>query len=140
MNFAVNANGVLHAEYGSRRMYRSYFTEAERVGFECHAEVHENDWTAELKVPVKILEKIYGPLNLGEGSYFTCNFIKFQSQKKPNIMHLIPLSYRVCRVSMYRNFLPTLRLSDRNEKEINYAEQSALVQNPKRDRKRRETK
>ena len=41
------------------RMYRSYFTEAERVGFECHAEVHENDWTAELKVPVKILEKIY---------------------------------------------------------------------------------
>ena len=53
LNFAVNANGVLHAEYGSRRMYRSYFTEAERVGFECHAEVHENDWTAELKVPVK---------------------------------------------------------------------------------------
>ena len=82
LNFAVNANGVLHAEYGSRRMYRSYFTEAERVGFECHAEVHENDWTAELKVPVKILEKIYGPLNLGEGSYFTCNFYKISESKE----------------------------------------------------------
>ena len=61
---------------------RSYFTEAERVGFECHAEVHEDDWTAELKVPVKILEKIYGPLNLGEGSYFTCNFYKISESKE----------------------------------------------------------
>ena len=56
--------------------------QAERVGFECHAEVHENDWTAELKVPVKILEKIYGPLNLGEGSYFTCNFYKISESKE----------------------------------------------------------
>ena len=43
MNFAVNANGVLHAEYGSRTDVPFLFTEAERVGFECHAEVHEND-------------------------------------------------------------------------------------------------
>lgn len=82
LNFSINANGVLRAEYGSRRMYRSYFTEADRAEFECHVEVHENDWTAELKVPVRILEKIYGPLNLGEGSYFTCNFYKMSETKE----------------------------------------------------------
>ena len=103
-------NGVLHAEYGSRRMYRSYFTEAERVGFECHAEVHENDWTAELKVPVKILEKIYGPLNLGEGSYFTCNFYKISESKEAEHYASYSPILSMCRVSMYRNFLPTLSI------------------------------
>ena len=59
------------------------------MGFECHAEVHENDWTAELKVPVKILEKIYGPLNLGEGSYFTCNFYKISESKEAETLCIL---------------------------------------------------
>lgn len=47
-----------------------------------HAEVHENDWTAELKVPVKILEKNLRTAEFRRRSYFTCNFYKISESKE----------------------------------------------------------
>jgi len=82
INLEVNANGALLAGYGSKRTYRSYFTGAEHERFECHAEIHKNDWTAEMRIPIDLLERIYGPLELGEGSYFTCNFYKISETKE----------------------------------------------------------
>ncbi len=82
INLEVNANGALLAGYGTKRIYRSFFTGAEHELFECHSEIHENDWSAELKIPVTLLERIYGQLNLGEGSFFTCNFYKISETKE----------------------------------------------------------
>ncbi len=35
-----------------------------------------------MKLPVSILEEIYGPLHLEEGSTFTCNFYKISETKE----------------------------------------------------------
>ncbi|WP_251392394.1 carbohydrate-binding family 9-like protein [Mediterraneibacter agrestimuris] len=82
LNLEVNANGALLAGYGTKRTYRAYFTGAEHARFECHAEIHEKDWSAELRIPIILLERIYGSLKLGEGSYFTCNFYKISETKE----------------------------------------------------------
>lgn len=76
LSLEVNANGALMAAYGEMRMYRTYFTGEEHRAFECRAEINDNQWSVEMRIPVWVLEKVYGPLDLGEGSYFTCNFYK----------------------------------------------------------------
>lgn len=81
INLEMNSNGALLAGYGSGHAYRSFFTNAEHAMFECKAEIHEKNWTVELKVPVVLLERIYGPLHLGEKSEFTCNFYKISETK-----------------------------------------------------------
>lgn len=76
LSLEANAYGTLLAAYGEMRMYRTYFTGDEHRAFECSARIEEDKWSIELRVPVWLLEKVYGPLELGEGSYFTCNFYK----------------------------------------------------------------
>lgn len=82
LNLEANANGALLAGYGEGRTYRSYFTGEEHGKFECRAERGEEEWCVYLTVPVSVLEKIYGPLELGEGSRFTCNFYKISETKE----------------------------------------------------------
>ena len=76
VNFEVNANGALLAAYGKERVHRSYFSKEEMKEFECRAQIDPDSWNITLRIPLKILEKIYGPLELGEGSVFHCNFYK----------------------------------------------------------------
>lgn len=76
LNFEMNAKGALLAAYGEARIYRSYFSPDDMKGFACRATKEKDKWSVELKIPVVILEKIYGPLHLGCGSTFTCNFYK----------------------------------------------------------------
>lgn len=76
LNFEVNANGALQSAYGKERVYRTYFTKEEHAEFGCRAEIEEGRWSATLRIPVSILENIYGPLELEAGSSFTCNFYK----------------------------------------------------------------
>ena len=76
VNFELNANGGIMAEYGTERTYRSYFTKAEYKQFEVKAEILEDKWTADVRIPVKILEHVYGPLDLKEGDKFTFNLYK----------------------------------------------------------------
>lgn len=82
LNFEINANGALLASYGKERTYRSYFTPEERAAFQCQAKIEESSWSVDLRIPIEILERIYGTLDLGEGSYFTCNFYKISEDKE----------------------------------------------------------
>lgn len=85
MNFEVNANGTLLAAYGKERIYRTYFTKEEHEKFNCKAEIRDGQWSASLRIPISILENIYGPLELEAGSSFTCNFYKIS--EKAEIEH-----------------------------------------------------
>lgn len=76
LNFEVNANGALLAGYGKERVYRAYFSPEEHREFACSAVVEADRWSVSLRIPVSILENIYGPLYLEAGSTFTCNFYK----------------------------------------------------------------
>ena len=82
LNFEVNANGALLAAYGSGRTYRTFFTKEELEAFDCNAAVEEERWNFQLHIPLMILEEIYGPLNLGRGSRFSCNFYKISEAKE----------------------------------------------------------
>lgn len=75
-NFEFNANGALLAAYGNRRTYRSYFADELYREFRCEAKIEEGQWSAVLRIPVFVIERVCGPLELGEGSKFTCNFYK----------------------------------------------------------------
>lgn len=81
LNFEVNANGALLAAYGSGRTYRTFFAKKELEEFACRAELEEERWSFTLHIPLRILDEIYGPLNLGRGSRFTCNFYKISEAK-----------------------------------------------------------
>lgn len=76
VNFEANSNGALLAAYGENRTYRSYFGAEEIRAFDCKASIEENQWNITLRIPIDILEEIYGPLHLGAGSRFRCNFYK----------------------------------------------------------------
>lgn len=76
LNFEMNANGVLLAAYGQSRIYRTYFTEEEYASFHCKAELLDDKWIIELRIPLSILEHIYGTLSLVAGASFSFNFYK----------------------------------------------------------------
>ena len=82
LNFEVNANGALLAEYGSGRAGRTYFSKEALEEFGCSAAVEEDRWSFELHIPLWILDEVYGPLNMGKGSRFTCNFYKISESKE----------------------------------------------------------
>lgn len=82
LNFEVNANGALLAAYGTRRTYRTYFAKEEMDSFDCKAQIDADKWSMSLHIPIGILEKIYGPLELKVGSEFTCNFYKISEAKE----------------------------------------------------------
>ena len=76
------ANGAILAGYGSQRIYRSYFTVDERRELECRTAVEDDRWTVSLRLPVSLLEKLYGPVDLKAGSTFSCNFYKISETKE----------------------------------------------------------
>lgn len=82
LNFEVNANGALLAEYGSGRTCRSHFTKEELKAFGCSAELEEGQWSFQMHIPLWILDEIYGSLDMGRGSRFTCNFYKISEAKE----------------------------------------------------------
>lgn len=82
LNFEVNANGALLAEYGGGRTSRTHFTKEELEAFECSAVVEEGRWSFRIHIPLWVLDEIYGPLNIGRGSRFTCNFYKISEAKE----------------------------------------------------------
>lgn len=81
LNLEANANGALLAQYGPERNGRTSFPEEDRKEFCCGAESAGDCWTLELRVPLTILERLYGPLDLKKGSRFTCNFYKISETK-----------------------------------------------------------
>lgn len=82
LNFEVNANGALLAGYGSGRTYRTYFSKEQLPAFECEAVIEEERWSFQMRIPLEILEGVYGGLELKEGSRFSCNFYKISETKE----------------------------------------------------------
>ncbi len=82
LNFEANANGALLASYGKERTYRSYFTKDMYKEFRCRTTIEEECWKLFLRIPVRVLEEIYGPLCLKKGSTFSCNFYKISEAKE----------------------------------------------------------
>lgn len=82
LNFEVNANGALLAEYGSGRACRTHFTKEELDAFGCTAKVEEKRWSFQMHIPLWVLEEVYGALDMGRGSRFTCNFYKISEAKE----------------------------------------------------------
>lgn len=76
INLEFNANGALLAAYGSSRFGRTAFSPDSVSQFQCRACVYPDRWTADLFLPFSVLEQVYGPLALGHGSTFSCNFYK----------------------------------------------------------------
>ncbi|MDY4202982.1 MAG: carbohydrate-binding family 9-like protein [Schaedlerella sp.] len=103
LTLEANANGAMLATYGEKRMYRTYFLGADHAAFECKAKMEENSWSVDMRVPVRILEKVYGPLDLGEGSYFTCNFFKVSEH--------VPIEHYVA-FSPIRTSIPSFHLTE----------------------------
>lgn len=82
LNFETNSGGALLAGYGRERVYRTYFSKDVCQEFRSTAKVEKDHWTWDLRLPVAVLEEIYGPLHLEEGSTFTCNFYKISETKE----------------------------------------------------------
>lgn len=76
LNFEANANGALIAAYGTERTYRTYFGKEAMEAFECKALIENESWSVSIRIPIAVLEEVYGPLSLGVGSTFSCNFYK----------------------------------------------------------------
>lgn len=81
-NLEMNSNGALLAAYGQDRAHRISFSEegCRRVG--CRAQINEKSWEVDFQVPIALLNEMYGPLHLGEGSTFSCNFYKISETKE----------------------------------------------------------
>lgn len=82
LNFETNSGGALLTGYGKERIYRSYFSPGVCQELKSRTVVEEDRWIWDLRIPVKVLEEVYGPLHLGEGSTFTCNFYKISETKE----------------------------------------------------------
>ena len=76
VNFEINSNGALLAEYGCERQGRSPFSPEDMKKITHTAQREEDRWSIFLHIPLEVLERIYGPLHFAAGSRFTCNFYK----------------------------------------------------------------
>ena len=61
----------------------------ERKELQCRTEVKDDRWTVSLRLPVSLLEKLYGHVDLKAGSTFSCNFYKISETKEIDITHRI---------------------------------------------------
>lgn len=82
LNFESNSCGALLAGYGGERFYRAYFSPNICREMKRGTKVEKDRWIWDLRIPVSVLEDIYGPLCLEEGSTFTCNFYKISETKE----------------------------------------------------------
>lgn len=81
-NFEMNANGALLTEFGLGREGRKKLDAEIGKLLECEAVIEEKKWSVSLHLPIKVLEKFYGPLSLKEGDSFRCNFYKISETKE----------------------------------------------------------
>lgn len=76
LNFEMNANGALLAEYGPSRTDRSCFSDEEARQFQAEASLEKDRWSISLRIPLSVLNTVYGSVRLDAGSSFFCNFYK----------------------------------------------------------------
>lgn len=83
MNYEINANGAVLAEYGSERKNRTRFTISEIDSLNCKTFRDELQWGFSICVPLSIIHKIYGSADLKEIGFIYCNFYKICEGAQP---------------------------------------------------------
>lgn len=90
INLEFNANGALLAQYGMNRVERTLLSPEECHSL-CHrAEIHDTYWKLEFRLPLTLLNKIYGITGFRPSDTFTCNFYKISED--PTIEHYAAFS------------------------------------------------
>ena len=105
INLEANANGALLAAYGQERLYRSYFSRKEYKQFKCRAKIRENDWTLSIKLPIRVLERVYGPCILEMAARLLVTSTKYRRRKRLSIMRLTRGLNPKCPASISQSFL-----------------------------------
>ncbi len=85
INFEVNANGAMRAEYGRGRENRAYITPQEYALSNVSATVYADHWTASFCIPWPLIERLYGVFHLAADDVFYCNFYKIS--ENPDAAH-----------------------------------------------------
>lgn len=81
-NFEMNANGALLTEFGMGRTGRKKLDAEIGRLLECRAVIEKGQWCVYLHLPLCVLEKFYGPIEIKEGDSFRCNFYKISETKE----------------------------------------------------------
>lgn len=84
VNFEINANGVMYANYGKGRQDREFLTDEVYRQAAPAAEVKEDHWTVRVLFPETFLNELSG-VEIGLGADFYCNFYKIS--ETPEIEH-----------------------------------------------------
>ena len=83
VNFEVNANGAVLAEYGAERTGRTMFSEEMIARLCCTSRIIRDTWEVCFKIPQDLLEDIYGSVNLQKDSVLFINLFKVCEGAKP---------------------------------------------------------
>jgi hypothetical protein len=82
MNFEINANGAMLANFGFGRQDRKVL--GQELYQQCHvkASVMENSWSVDLIIPLALIRELTGIEKLSSGDGFYCNFYKIAESKE----------------------------------------------------------
>ncbi|NLK27654.1 MAG: hypothetical protein GX306_04835 [Clostridiales bacterium] len=85
-NFEMNANGAILSGFGPGRNRKRVvdITEYRPI---CTAEIYEESWSVLLKIPMELIQDVYGIGPLGLGDIITCNFFKISED--PQYEHYV---------------------------------------------------
>lgn len=83
MNFEVNANGTILAEYGPQRHGRVRYDEEQIASMNCRTELLEDRWIAWYRIPKELMRCICETMELNKGSTFKINFFKVCEGRTP---------------------------------------------------------
>ena len=76
INFEINANGAMYAQYGKGRKNRQFLSEEEYRMADIRTKMSENQWEMEVTIPETFLNKICDLEKIKSGKLFYCNFYK----------------------------------------------------------------
>lgn len=76
INFEINANGAMYAQYGKGRKNRQFLSEEEYRMANIRTKMSENQWEMEVTIPETFLNKICDLEKIKSGKLFYCNFYK----------------------------------------------------------------
>ena len=82
INFEINANGAMYAQYGKGRKNRQFLSEEEYRMADIRTKMSENQWEMEVTIPETFLNKICDLEKIKSGKLFYCNFYKISERSE----------------------------------------------------------
>ncbi len=84
LNFEMNSFGAMLSAFGGNQN-RKFLRQLTPLEASCEAQIEEDSWSILLRVPMKLICKLYDIEPLSRGDRFTCNFYKISED--PTIEH-----------------------------------------------------